>query len=228
MSIPIVRWNGCYDQGWRDLIVPEAFCHPAKMARGLVARIFDELLSSGALQKGDLVCDPFGGIGTTSIEAAARGVRSIACELESRFYRLAAGYDCPGYTKATWRRYSHRWTRNRAHADLCPTCQAAPKLGAQRVIPWQEPHHFVGNFELHRRDWEAMARPLPVMVQGDSRQLRQHVGPVFAELVLWPFHERAKQGNNGVTALVSSPPYAGAKGHPSLGDETVYFMVKPE
>ncbi len=35
-------WTGCYDDGWRDLIVPEAFSHPAKMARGLVARTGDD------------------------------------------------------------------------------------------------------------------------------------------------------------------------------------------
>lgn len=33
-------WTGCYDDGWRDLIVPDAFAHPAKAARGLLRRIF--------------------------------------------------------------------------------------------------------------------------------------------------------------------------------------------
>ncbi len=154
-------WTGCYDDGWRDLIVPEAFSHPAKMARGLVARIFDELFAGGALKRGDVCVDPFGGIGTTAIEGASRGVQVVCCELESKFVDLARK-----------------------------------------------------NFDLHRRDWEAMGRPLPIMVQGDSRQLRKHVGPV---LVVSPFSERTRRGNNGVTALVASPPYAGAKGHPSLG-----------
>ena len=26
-EVPTVRWDGCYDDSWRDLIVPEAFAH---------------------------------------------------------------------------------------------------------------------------------------------------------------------------------------------------------
>ena len=26
-EVPTVRWDGCYDQSWRDLIVPQAFAH---------------------------------------------------------------------------------------------------------------------------------------------------------------------------------------------------------
>jgi hypothetical protein len=140
------RWDGCYDAGWRDLIVPAAFAHPAKMARGLVARIFEELFARGLLAKGDTVVDPFGGIGTTAIEGASRGVTVICCELEPKFVALARE-----------------------------------------------------NLARHARDWETMGRPTPVVVQGDSRQLRQHVGPVLA------------------AALVSSPPYATDQNHDRNG-----------
>ena len=136
---PVVTWHGAYDANWRDLITPESFAHPAKMARGLVERIFDELFALGALKAGDLVCDPFGGIGSTAISGAARGCRVVCCELEPRFVELGKA-----------------------------------------------------NIELHRRDWEAMWRPIPVMVQGDSRRLRAHVGPVLAACV------------------VASPPYEGS------------------
>ena len=115
---PVVTWHGAYDANWRDLITPESFAHPAKMARGLVERIFDELFALGALKAGDLVCDPFGGIGSTAISGAARGCRVVCCELEPRFVELGKA-----------------------------------------------------NIDLHRRDWEAMGRPIPVMVQGDSRRL---------------------------------------------------------
>lgn len=128
-------WTGAYDDNWRELIVPEAFAHPAKMARGLVVRIFDYLLTTGALHKGETVLDPFGGIGTTAVEGASRGVRVVCCELEPRFVALARQ-----------------------------------------------------NVALHRRDWEAMGRPLPVIVEGDSRYLRE----VLA----------------AADAIVSSPPYA--------------------
>ncbi len=137
MAVSVAMWAGCYDAGWRDLIVPAAFAHPAKMSRALVARIFDELFASGAIGRGSLVVDPFGGIGTTAIEGASRGVQVVCCELETKFVRLAAE-----------------------------------------------------NFALHARDWQAMGRPAPRIVNGDSRKLREHVGPVLAECV------------------VSSPPYA--------------------
>lgn len=83
------QWQGCYEDHWRGLIVPEAFAHPAKAARGLIRRIFDYLLSSGRLRPGDTVVDPFGGIGTTAIEGASRGVRVVCCELEPKFVALA-------------------------------------------------------------------------------------------------------------------------------------------
>ena len=35
------EWHKCYDEGWKDLIVPEAFSHPAKMSYGLLKRILD-------------------------------------------------------------------------------------------------------------------------------------------------------------------------------------------
>jgi len=47
---PVVEWQGCYDAGWKGLIGEAAFAHPAKMARGLVARIFDELFEMGTLK----------------------------------------------------------------------------------------------------------------------------------------------------------------------------------
>ena len=75
------RWDGCYDGGWRDWIVPEAFAHPAKAARPLLERIFAELREAGDLPAGGLVVDPFGGIGTTGIVGAMRGARVVCCEL---------------------------------------------------------------------------------------------------------------------------------------------------
>lgn len=87
-SVPIIEWQNCYDQGWQGLITPESFSHPAKAARGLVVRIFDHLFEIGALTRGSIVCDPFGGIGTTGIEASFRGCPSVSCELEPKFHAL--------------------------------------------------------------------------------------------------------------------------------------------
>ncbi len=84
-----VVWHGCYDESWKGLIVDAAFAHPAKMARGLVRRIFDDLFLSGVLHRGGAVVDPFGGIGSTALEGASRGINVTICELEPKFVGLA-------------------------------------------------------------------------------------------------------------------------------------------
>ena len=50
---PVTTWQGCYSDGWQDLIVPEAFAHPAKFARGLIHRIYRHLLERGYVRPGD-------------------------------------------------------------------------------------------------------------------------------------------------------------------------------
>jgi len=106
------------------------------MARGLLSRIYDELFAMGALHRGDTVLDCFGGVGTTGILGAPRGLSVVCVELEPKFVALARQ-----------------------------------------------------NVERHRVQWEGMGCPIPIIVQGDSRQLRA----VLTEQV---------------DCLVSSPPYA--------------------
>jgi hypothetical protein len=117
-----VVWHRCYDETWKGLIVDGAFAHPAKMARGLVHRIFDELFVTGVIRKGSQVVDPFGGIGTTALEGASRGVNVTVCELEPKFVALSND-----------------------------------------------------NVELHRRGWQLTGLPIPRIVLGDSRKLRDHI-----------------------------------------------------
>ena len=137
-SLPVVSWHGCYDSSWKGLIVAEAFAHPAKMSRALVVRIYNELFRMDALRRRDVVVDPFGGIGTTGIEGANRGVHVVCCELEPKFVELGKK-----------------------------------------------------NFALHRAYWDSTGKPLPMIVQGDSRRLRAHIGQAIAACV------------------VSSPPFTG-------------------
>ena len=82
-------WEGCYDLSWKEVIVPAAFAHPAKMARGLLRRILDHAFEQGWVQTGSIVVDCFGGIGSTAIEGAYRGLQVITCELEPKFVALA-------------------------------------------------------------------------------------------------------------------------------------------
>lgn len=88
-TIPTETWHGCYDGSWKGLIVPEAFSHPAKFAPGLIARILDEGLRRGWWKAGDLIADPFGGIGGGGIFAAYAGLQWVGVELEPRFVAWA-------------------------------------------------------------------------------------------------------------------------------------------
>ena len=82
-------WHGCYNDGWGDLLVPEAFSHPAKAARGLIYRIVRTGLERGWWDRSTLILDPFGGVGTTGIACAANGISALSVELEQRFVELA-------------------------------------------------------------------------------------------------------------------------------------------
>jgi len=59
------------------------------MAWGLTVRIFQHLFDEGWLKEGDLVADPFGGIGSTGLAGASFGCPCILVELEEKFCTLA-------------------------------------------------------------------------------------------------------------------------------------------
>jgi hypothetical protein len=183
-------WFGKYKKGWKGIITPEAFSHPAKYARALIRKIYDHCLQEGWLQPGDTVLDPFGGVALGGLDAMRLGLNWVGCELEPRFQRMGNGYDCPGLTKQGWLRWSHRLEHNK---DLCPDCWKGLELGYVQnsgIIPSRPAHHYTGNIDL----WNARyAGKLPrwgsaVLLNGDSRQLAQAIG--------------------GVDGSISSPPYA--------------------
>lgn len=140
-----VTWHGCYNDSWRDVIVPEAFAHPAKFAPGLIRRIYTHGLERGYWRKGDMIGDPFGGIAGGGVIGAYLGLRWLGVELEAKFVALGRK-----------------------------------------------------NIALHRRKWEVVGDPEPVLVQGDSRE--------FASIV-----------RGHLDAVVTSPPYGTMDGHTSLG-----------
>lgn len=82
-------WRNCYDDNWNGYIVPEAFAHPAKFARGLVERIYKHMLEQGWIKRGDTIFDPFGGIGNGGIIGASLGLKWVGVELEERFVNFA-------------------------------------------------------------------------------------------------------------------------------------------
>ena len=89
MTPTITRWDGCYRDGWQDLIVPEAFAHPAKYSRGLIHRIYRHLLERGYVHQGSVILDPFAGVGLGALDAMTYGLSWVGCELEERFCILA-------------------------------------------------------------------------------------------------------------------------------------------
>lgn len=81
-------WFGCY-RGTYDLIHPDAFTHPAKMAIPLAFKIMEHLKVLGLLQDSDTILDPMSGISTTGIVAGALGHKFIGVELEEKFIELS-------------------------------------------------------------------------------------------------------------------------------------------
>jgi DNA modification methylase len=82
------KWQHCYDDGWKGLIVPEAFAHPAKFSRGLIKRIISHGFDRGWWRAGDLIADPFGGVALGGIMAGYFGLNWCGVELEERFCKL--------------------------------------------------------------------------------------------------------------------------------------------
>ncbi len=79
-----LAWHGCYSGNY-DLLVPDAYCHPAKMGIGLYFRIMEHLEELGLLQQGDTVLDSMAGTGMTGLVAAVKGYPSVMVELEEKF-----------------------------------------------------------------------------------------------------------------------------------------------
>lgn len=81
-------WRGCYRGSWKNEIVPDAFQHPAKYARRLIARIYDHLLDERLIERGARVIDPFGGVALGALDAMRCGVDWTGVELEPKFHAL--------------------------------------------------------------------------------------------------------------------------------------------
>jgi DNA modification methylase len=83
-----IQWENCYNDSWNGVITPESFAHPAKFAPGLITRIVDHFLREGYVKKGDLIGDPFGGVGLGGVICGCRGLNWIGVELEPRFVKM--------------------------------------------------------------------------------------------------------------------------------------------
>ena len=86
--VNVTQWHGCYSDSWQGVITPDAFAHPAKYARGLIWRIYQHMLDSGYVARGDSIIDPFGGVALGGLDAMTFGLHWTGCELEPRFVEL--------------------------------------------------------------------------------------------------------------------------------------------
>jgi len=88
-------WHGLYNGSTsRDdlLFTGESVSHPAKGSIPLFNRILDTMVEFGWLVPGSIVCDPFGGRGTTAALWCARDPanRAVTVELEPHFCAMQA------------------------------------------------------------------------------------------------------------------------------------------
>jgi len=84
----MVDWRGLYGEGWGIDLTPEAYSHPAKFARGLIRRIYEEMVMRDWLRAGDSILDPFGGVAAGALEAMRCGLHWTGVELEQKFVTL--------------------------------------------------------------------------------------------------------------------------------------------
>jgi hypothetical protein len=82
------NWYGLYSQGWGNDLVPEAYCHPAKVRPALARKIYEHAIERGWLERGSVVIDPFAGIAGFALSAMRFGMHFVGVELEDRFIQL--------------------------------------------------------------------------------------------------------------------------------------------
>lgn len=202
----------------------------AKFAYGLICKVYAHLLERGYIREGDLVADPFAGCSVGGIVAAANGLRWIGVELEQSFVDLAGGCDCTGVTKEDWTKYWARGRQSRIRykhgRHICPACIGGLKYKGDGKIPYQLPHRYKGNFELHEKQWSKMGKPYPVILQGDSREFSKIIGEAVSSVITSPPwtdiisqhqtflapHQRAEFGRNENSASTQAKEYGATEG----------------
>jgi len=210
----MTTWQGCYDAGWKGLIVEDAFAHPAKFSRNLIGRIYRHMIERGWLAPGMTVVDPFGGVALGALDAMANGLHWRGCELESRFVTLGQA------NIAEWtRRFGHSqgWgtaqliqgdSRRLGDALALPRARAAhplPTGSVEAVVsspPYSEGCARTGGKDLH-----------PERIDGGK------IGVVLESYGSSPGQLGAMPAGS-VEAVVSSPPYADHLGDGSNGIDT--------
>jgi hypothetical protein len=175
------------------------------VARGLAVRLFDHGFARGWWRKGDLVADPFCGICGFGIIAAYKGLRFVGVEIEERFHSLCLE------NVALHRR---RW---QAGGDVTPLCLrgdsrqfAALVAGAAGVVT-SPPYAGQGENAIASGNLSPAWR--------EEMRRRGHApGPAGASATYGVSEGQVAALPQGdADSVITSPPYADAAAHPSLG-----------
>jgi hypothetical protein len=207
-------WHDCYCDGWQGLLVPEAFAHPAKVSKALADRIYQHAAEQGWLRPGDVVVDPFGGIGGTALWPALHGVAWCGCELELRFKELA------DQNFALWRRkWSHDpdWVEPRM--VLGDSRRLVELVGAAGVCvgspPFQEDNTAAQGY---KREW--------IKQQMQAGRMRTTAKP---ENVKGDWAEQDGQGTTlgNLASLPAGEPPQVVVGSPPFNERTPGSVLQP-
>ena len=184
----VTEWQGCYNDSWNGVIVPDAFAHPAKFAPGLISRILRYMLERGYIVAGDSIVDPFGGIGTGGYFSMLLGLHYTGVELEPRFVELG-------------QRNIDKWGHDLRMLN--------GRLGSARLLRGESR----GLLEVVGGGMGAAvgSPPFESTVNHDGGPVQQQGGTLYSDYGSTPGNLAALRADDaGFSAAVSSPPYADA------------------
>ncbi len=222
-------WHNCYEGRWDGgLLTPASMAHPAKMARGLLERILDHGLSQGYWHGGgeepSMLADPFGGVGTTGLLAAYRGMPSISVELEERFVALAQqnidlhrrplthlGCPLPVIVRGDSRQFAETFTASGLGYSADPAnignLPAGTLDGAVTSPPYAESNQDYRETAGSKRRLEEVGEPkYGCGLMRGKHGMTDGYGTTPGQIGALPAGQ--------VEGVVTSPPYAGGGHHP--------------
>ena len=196
----IDKWTNCYEESWQEVIVPEAFSHPAKMSYGLLLKILSHAKEQGWIKDGEVILDLFGGIGSTGILGAYEGYQVICVELEQKFVDLA---------KQNFKLHENAWDKLRLphpvilQGDSRRLCEIVEK--ADCIVsspPYSESH--VADKEATLMAAIGKARKIPDGAK--SRGIRY--GHTPGQMGSMKASNPPERRRASVDAIISSPPHS--------------------
>lgn len=186
-------WHRLYREGWKALIVPDAFTHPAKYARALIRHIYQHAISEGWARAGSRVIDPFGGVGLGALDAMRLGLHWTGLELEPRFVDLGNA------NLALWNnRYGAHFARwGRARLLCGDSRNLAAIVGAADLLVSSPP--YADSDQDYAAGWRHFHSNGREPLWKNDRQREAHYGQTPGQLAAMP------EGRFEI--VVSSPPF---------------------